>query len=147
MKPCIFCRLLAGDAEVSLVHRDELCSVIVDIQPVNPGHVLVMPNRHAASLAELTDEECAAMFRLGRRMAAALRLSGLRCEGIDLFLADGAAAGQEVFHAHLHVIPRFQGDGFGFRFGPDYHRKAKRADMDAIAATLRALDAQTEGHD
>jgi histidine triad (HIT) family protein len=119
------------------VHQDDLCSVVVDIRPVNPGHILVMPNRHAASLAELRDEEAARMFELGLHMAAAIRASDLRCEGIDLFLADGAAAGQEVFHSHLHVFPRYAGDGFGFRFGPHYQRVA-RGEMDTVAATLRA---------
>jgi histidine triad (HIT) family protein len=59
------------------------------------------------------------------------------CEGISLFLADGHAAGQEVYHVHLHVIPRFAGDGFGFRFGPGYDRLPERESLDQIAAAIR----------
>jgi histidine triad (HIT) family protein len=144
---CVFCDLLAGGIPVSLVHRDPLCAVVVDLRPVNPGHVLVMPVRHASSLAGLTDAEGAAMFALARRMDAALRGSGLRCEGVNLLLADGEAAGQEVFHAHLHVFPRFAGDGFGLRFGPDY-RRARRAEMDRVAALLAdSLAAFDRGED
>jgi histidine triad (HIT) family protein len=140
MERCILCQLLSGELEASVVHRDELCSVFVDIRPVNPGHVLVVPNRHAASLAELEEREGAAIFHLATRMAAALRRTELRCEGVNLFLADGAEAGQEIFHAHLHVFPRYRGDGFGLRFGPHY-QKARRSEMDAVASALRtALD-------
>jgi diadenosine tetraphosphate (Ap4A) HIT family hydrolase len=74
---------------------------------------------------------------VGVRLAEAIRHTDLRCEGINLFMADGRAAGQEVFHVHLHVIPRFSGDGFGFRFGPDYGRPVARTTLDGVAASIR----------
>jgi diadenosine tetraphosphate (Ap4A) HIT family hydrolase len=77
------------------------------------------------------------LFRVGQELAQALRASGIRCEGVNLFLADGVAAGQEVFHVHLHVIPRYMGDGFGFRFGPDYSRLPARSQLDQAAAAIR----------
>jgi diadenosine tetraphosphate (Ap4A) HIT family hydrolase len=76
------------------------------------------------------------MFETGRRAAAALRVSGLRCEGVNLFVADGEAAGQDVFHVHLHVIPRYEGDGFGLRFPPDYAVR-ERDELDEAAAAIR----------
>jgi diadenosine tetraphosphate (Ap4A) HIT family hydrolase len=76
------------------------------------------------------------MFRVGMELAQAVRRSGIRCEGVNLFLADGAAAGQDVFHVHLHVIPRFSADGFGFHFGPDYARLPSRAQLDRMAAAI-----------
>lgn len=135
---CVFCAILAGDLPAGFVHRDEVCSAFVDVRPVNPGHVLVVPNRHAASLAELRDEEGARMFGVGRRVAGALRASGLRCEGVNLWLADGEAAGQEVFHAHLHVVPRYAGDGFGLRFPEGYGETEDRAELDAVARKVSA---------
>lgn len=138
MNTCIFCKLLSGELEISPVHDDELCAAFMDIQPVNAGHVLVVPRRHAACLADLREEEGARMFGAARRIAAALRASGLRCEGVNLFLADGEAAGQEVFHAHLHVFPRYAGDGFGLRFSPSYAQKPARAELDAAAEKIRA---------
>ncbi|MBL7199105.1 MAG: HIT family protein [Anaerolineae bacterium] len=137
MSNCVFCDILAGRAPSSVVFADEQCHAFMDIQPVNPGHVLVIPNDHAASLAELDVETGAHLFRVAQRLAGALRESGLQCEGIDLFLADGQAAGQEVFHVHLHVIPRFKGDGFGFRFGPAYGVRPSRAELDRIADRVR----------
>jgi diadenosine tetraphosphate (Ap4A) HIT family hydrolase len=109
----------------------------MDTQPVNPGHVLVIPTRHAAGLAELDQESGPHMFRTAQRVAQALRKSDLRCEGINLFLADGAVAGQEIFHVHLHVLPRYAGDGFGFKFGPHYGRRPPREDLDQAAKQIR----------
>jgi diadenosine tetraphosphate (Ap4A) HIT family hydrolase len=135
---CIFCDILSGAAPASFVFRDDVCAAFMDIQPVNPGHLLVVPRRHAPDLAALAPEDGAQLMRVAQRLAAAVRRSGVRCEGVDLFLADGAAAGQEVFHVHLHVIPRYAGDGFGFRFGPDYGKLPPRAELDRLAAAVRA---------
>jgi histidine triad (HIT) family protein len=120
MSDCIICGLVAGELERSVPYEDEQTSVFMDIRPVVRGHMLVVPRRHAPYLADLEERDGARIFEVGRRAAAALRASGLRCEGVNLFLADGEAAGQEVFHVHLHVIPRYEGDGFGLRLPPDY---------------------------
>jgi histidine triad (HIT) family protein len=136
---CVICQLLSRELEVSLVHEDELCSAFMDIQPVTPGHVLVVPNRHSAYLSELDAEEGAQIFRVGYRLAAALRKSGVKCEGVNFFLADGEAAGQEVFHVHLHVFPRFSGDGFGLKLPPGYADRPERKELDEIAERLREL--------
>ena len=137
MDACIFCRIITGEMPASVVHRDERCLAFMDIRPVNPGHLLVVPVRHAPHLADTDAETAAHLMRVAHRMAAALRASGLRCEGVSLALADGAAAGQEVFHVHLHVFPRWRGDGFGLRFGPDYVVRS-RPELDAAADAIRA---------
>jgi histidine triad (HIT) family protein len=137
MSTCIFCDILNGKAPASFVHQDEWCAAFMDIRPVNPGHVLVIPRQHAASLGELDEEAGAHLFRLGQRLAAALRQSGLRCEGVNLFLADGEAAGQEVFHVHLHVFPRYRGDGFGLKFNPRYFLPTSRQEMEETADKIR----------
>ncbi len=139
-KGCIFCKLLDGSLPATFLHRDERCSVFMDIRPVNAGHLLIIPNQHAPFLADVAPADLERMIRLARRFAAALRTSGLRCEGVNLFLADGEAAMQEVFHTHLHVFPRFAGDGFGLRFGPDYTVKP-RAELERSADAIRAAPA------
>lgn len=133
---CIFCELLAGNKPASFVYRDDLCAAFMDIQPVNPGHLLVVPNEHAAYLGDLNADSAAHLMRIAHRLTAALRASGLRCEGVNLFLADGESAMQEVFHVHLHVFPRYQGDGFGLKFGPDYVKRS-RAELDQAAQRIR----------
>ncbi len=137
MVECIFCRIVQGEAPASIVYADEVVRAFMDIQPVNPGHVLVVPNAHASSLSELAEHTGAHLFVVAQRVAAALRESGLRCEGVNLFLADGEAASQDVFHVHLHVLPRYVGDGFGLRFGPHYGRRPSRAELDDVAQRIR----------
>lgn len=134
---CVICELLAGELEVSMVHQDDLCSAFMDIQPVNRGHVLVVPNRHAPEVSGLTEAESARLFIVARRINAALRDSGLKCEGVNFFVADGEAAGQEVFHVHLHVFPRFNKDGFRLVLPPAYGEQPSRKNLDDTAALIR----------
>ena len=133
---CVFCGIVAGEVEASVVHEDERTLAFMDIQPLTSGHLLVVPRRHASALTELDPDDGAELFRVAHQAAAALRQSALRCDGVNFFLADGAAAGQEVFHVHLHVFARFAGDGFGIRHPPDYAVRP-REELDAAALALR----------
>ena len=137
MNPCIFCEILQGTAESSIIYRDNLVTAFMDIQPINPGHLLVIPNSHAAYLADLQPETGAFMFTLAQKFAQGIRDSGIRCEGINLFLADGEAAMQEVFHVHLHVIPRYTGDGFGLTYPQKYFTRPSRSALDAAADSIK----------
>jgi histidine triad (HIT) family protein len=146
MPDCIFCRILAGELPASFVHRDERIAAFMDIQPVNPGHLLVVPVQHGAHLADIDADTAADVMRVGHAAAAALRASGLKCEGVNFFLADGEAAMQEVFHVHLHVFPRFKGDGFGLKFHPQYHtHRPERKELDDHATALRGLISERRG--
>jgi histidine triad (HIT) family protein len=131
---CIFCDIVAG-AEASRVYEDDQYLGFMDLRPVTPGHLLVVPKRHAAYLAELSSQEAAGLAGVAHRLAAAVRHSALQCEGVNLFLADGAAAFQHVFHVHLHVFPRFAGDGF--KLQADW-KPVSRADLDESAEAVRA---------
>jgi len=137
LRECVFCQIVAGAAPASVVYSDEKVLAFLDVQPVNPGHVLVIPKVHAARLSELEEETGAQIFRVAMRMSKALARSSVRCEGVTLLLADGEAALQEVPHVHLHVVPRFKGDGFGLKFGPKYGKKADRKELDNVAGSIR----------
>jgi histidine triad (HIT) family protein len=137
MPPCVFCDIIRDQSPASIVYADEQAIAFMDIQPVTTGHLLVIPRVHVANLADLDPDTGGHLFRVGMKLAAALRRSALRCEGINFFLADGEAAGQDVFHVHLHILPRFQGDGFGFRFPPGYWDRPSRDTLDALAAQVR----------
>jgi histidine triad (HIT) family protein len=138
---CIFCQIIGGQVQASTVFQDEVVTAFMDIHPLTPGHLLVVPNRHVADLSGLDRETGAHMLDVGRRVASALRGSGVRCEGINLFLADGSAAGQTVFHLHLHVVPRFRGDGFEIVHGARGRSPASREDLEHQASRIRmALD-------
>ena len=134
---CIFCAIVAGSAPASVVYDDADLLAFMDIRPVTPGHLLIIPKRHASCLADLDEATGARMLTVAMWLARALRASGLRCEGINLFLADGEAAFQEVFHTHLHVIPRFAGDTF--RIDADWSDSPSRAELDDIAAHVQAV--------
>jgi diadenosine tetraphosphate (Ap4A) HIT family hydrolase len=133
---CIFCGIAQGRVVSSPIADTERALAFADIQPVTPGHALVVPRRHAARLGDLDPEDGAELFRLGQRVAVALYASSLRCEGVNFFVADGEVAGQEVFHVHLHVFPRFVGDGLGLRIEGDY-RIRPRPELDETAARIR----------
>lgn len=135
MSDCVFCAIMSGTAEVSLVHEDETVVAFMDLRPVTTGHLLVVPRAHLVHLGDLPAVLGAHLFTVAQSLAAALRASGLPCEGINLFLADGEAAGQDVFHAHLHVIPRTRGDGFGVVADS---RVRPRPELDAAAAAVRS---------
>ena len=144
MTDCVICRVISGELPISLVYRDERCAAFMDIQPVNPGHLLVVPLEHQPYLADIDGEMAGHLMRVAHRLAAALRSSDIRCEGVNLFVADGKAAMQEVFHVHLHVFPRYVGDGFGLKFGPDYKNRPPRAELNRIATELREIIAHDE---
>jgi len=137
MGKCVFCNIVKGAEPASAVYSDERVLAFLDAQPVNSGHVLIIPKVHAEELTELDEETGGSMFKVAVRIASALRHSGLRCEGINLHLADGEAASQDVFHVHLHVIPRFRGDGFGFKFGPNYGYRPNRKELNTTAQRIR----------
>ena len=137
MSDCLFCGIAAGDVERSLVYEDDVSAVVMDIMPVNRGHALVLPKRHATDLAELDEDVGGHLFKVGMRTAATLRRSGLPCEGVNVWVADGEAAGQEVFHVHLHVLPRFHGDGFRLVKEGGWTEPQPRDVLDADARQLK----------
>jgi len=134
---CVFCKIVKGIVPESVVYDDEKVLAFMDIQPVNPGHVLVIPKAHASGLSNLDEETGAHMFKVGMRVADAVKRSGVKCDGVNLLLSDGRAAFQEILHVHLHVIPRFEGDGLHIGFGRMYRLKPERNELDRIAANIR----------
>jgi histidine triad (HIT) family protein len=138
MSECIFCDIVAGQAEASFVLRDELVSAFLDIRPVTPGHLLVIPNEHVMFTHDLPEATANRLFAVARKLAHTLRHSdGVRADGVDLFVADGEAAGQEVLHAHLHVIPRFAGDGFEIHAAAWQASPPGRDQLDGQAQLIR----------
>jgi histidine triad (HIT) family protein len=135
---CIFCKILKGESPVSMIYEDEKVAVFVDLQPVNEGHLLIIPRLHAPYMQDVDTETLKHIIEIAKRMNKALRDSKYKCEGVNLFVADGEAAHQEVFHFHLHIYPRFKGDGFGFKYDKAKHFvKASRQKMDEIAKELK----------
>jgi histidine triad (HIT) family protein len=95
-----------------VVYEDETVVAFMDLNPVTPGHLLVVPRKHAVGLEDLDAATSAHVWSVGHNLARAVRRSALRCEGINVLLCDGEVAFQTVLHLHLHVIPRYAGDGW-----------------------------------
>jgi histidine triad (HIT) family protein len=131
---CILCRLVAGEVPATFVYEDDEVVALMDIAPVNAGHVLVVPRMHEQLIVNLDDDLAAKLMRVGNAVNRALRASALRSDGVNYFLADGEAALQEVPHVHLHVFPRFAGDRFKLDSG---QQEAPRMDLEAAAAQIR----------
>lgn len=137
MSNCIFCDILTGERSAEFVYQDEICAAFMDIRPINPGHVLVVPQKHAVLLTELDEDSVKHILWMAQRVDAAIRLSGIPCEAVNLFLADGWAAGQEVMHVHLHVIPRYPGDGHHLRFSSAYFSPTPNSELKRTAGLIR----------
>ncbi|MEV8288471.1 HIT family protein [Streptomyces niveus] len=145
---CVFCGIARGHVAASVVHEDDRVVAFMDLSPVTPGHVLVVPKSHAEGLVDLPDDLGVRVWEVGHRVGRALRLSGLRCEGVTLFLADGEAAFQEIFHVHLHVFPRFKGDSFRIDANWRVHeRRVLDEAAQAVRGGLAALDSRAGGSD
>ena len=110
---CVFCRIRDGELPSTKVAEDGRALAIMDINPINDGHVLVLTKRHAETLFEMTEEDLVAAARLAWRVAAGIH-RGLAPDGLNVVQANGRAAFQSVPHFHIHLIPRWLGDGKGF---------------------------------
>ena len=139
MEDCVFCQITAGESPASIFYEDDIVVGLMTIGPVTSGHTIIFPKQHAASLADMDENTGRHLWTITQRTAAAIRKSGVKCEGINLFLADGEAAFQEIFHVHMHVFPRFQGDQFTLT--ADWSQKPSRDDLDRVAQQIeRAYD-------
>ena len=110
MADCVFCRIVAKQIPASIVWEDELTLAFMDIGSVNPGHVLVACKPHAENIFSLDEHHAAAVFQTTARVARAVD-KAFAPQGVTLYQANGRAAGQTVFHFHIHVVPRHEGDG------------------------------------
>ncbi len=110
MSDCVFCKIVAGQIPSTRVYEDEHTLAFMDLGQVNPGHVLVAVKRHAASIVDLDDVQSAAVARASTRVARAIR-DTFAPAGLSVYQANGKAAGQTVFHYHVHLLPRHAGDG------------------------------------
>ena len=129
MKNCIFCKIIAGEIPSVKIYEDDFVYAFLDIAPINPGHLLVIPKEHHGSAATIPENIAGRMFLVASRLGVAMK-RGLEMEGFNLHLADGACAGQVVFHAHLHVIPRGVEDGFHWNWRQlSYADDAERAEI------------------
>ena len=134
---CAFCELVRGAGEASVCYEDSVAIAFMDIQPVNAGHVLVAPRQHFQSLEDLPPDVAIHLFKVALQLEPAVRkVSG--AEGMNMVVNSGRAAGQDVFHYHVHLIPRRAGDGFDIPLPFPASDMQNRMQLDACAARIIA---------
>ena len=133
MENCIFCKIANGEIPAATLYEDENFRVILDLGPASKGHALILPKSHAANIYELSDEMAAKAMILAKKMATAMT-AALKCDGFNIVQNNGEAAGQTVFHFHVHLIPRYKDDqvGLGWKMG-----ELSDADRDEILEKLK----------
>ena len=134
---CLFCKIVRGEIPASVIFEDKFTMAFMDIFPISKGHCLLIPKQHYVNML---DVDAKIAKRLGARLAELNRKvhSAFEPDGIINVIANGVGAGQEVPHLHMHVIPRNEGDRFGFMFPDDYREEmAPRDELDSVAKTIR----------
>jgi len=134
MSECIFCGIVAGRIPATTVYEDEHTLAFMDIGQVNPGHVLVAVKAHVENLYQLDAEQAGAVARASLRVARAIR-DAFHPRGLSVYQANGAPAGQTVFHYHVHLLPRHEGDGMALIWPA---KNPPRETLNAYAEKLRA---------
>ena len=129
---CIFCKIASGEIPSSTIYEDEEFRVFLDLNPATRGHALLVPKEHFTNLFELEDELCKKAFVLAKKIAGRMK-NALGCEGFNLVQNNGEVAGQTVFHFHLHLIPRYQGDTAGITWAQG---KASEEELEELVALL-----------
>ncbi|MFH0737609.1 MAG: HIT family protein [Candidatus Micrarchaeota archaeon] len=137
MPECIFCMIIRGKKAVTKLFENEDIIAFMDNKPITKGHVLLIPRRHSELLTELDDNIAGQMMIAAKKVGMALKKSKLNCRGINYILSDGAEAGQDIFHVHMHIIPRYRGDGFGLRMPQRDDDETDEKSLERTAAKIR----------
>lgn len=130
---CVFCRIVAKQIPATVVHEDADTLAFMDIGQVNPGHVLVAAKGHAENLYALEDAQARAVFAAAAKLARAIR-DAFSPQGLSVYQANGKAAGQTVFHFHMHLVPRHEGDGMALAWPV---KNPPREQLEAAARKIR----------
>ena len=117
MSNCIFCKIANGEIPSATLYEDEDFRVILDLGPASKGHALILPKAHAANIYEISDDMAAKAMILAKKMATKMT-EALKCDGFNIVQNNGEPAGQTVFHFHMHLIPRYEGDQVGITLKP-----------------------------
>lgn len=133
MTDCIFCKIAHGEIPSATLYEDNEFRVILDVGPASKGHVLILPKSHFANLYELSDETAGKVMVLAKKVGTKL-VRALKCDGLNVIQNNGKIAGQTVFHYHIHLIPRYQGDKVKLGWEPGILKEEDKQDILATFA-------------
>lgn len=138
MPDCVFCAILDEELPASFVYEDDLAVALLDLHPIHAGHTLVIPREHYADAASCPRALAGHLFGVSTRLGQAV-VRATDAHGFNVWTANGRAAGQDVFHLHLHILPRYREDTFGLRFPQGYPTEARRGDLDHMAERIKTM--------
>ena len=127
-KDCIFCKIANGEIPSATLYEDEDFRVILDLGPASKGHGLILPKQHYANIYEIDETVAAKAFVLAKKMAGKMT-KALNCDGFNVVQNNGTAAGQIVFHFHMHLIPRYEGEEDFLKWNPGTLTEEMRDDI------------------
>lgn len=134
---CTFCKIVNKEESASIVFEDDKSLAFLDIYPITEGHTLVIPKKHFISLDDCDEETAKHLIVIVKKLNGVVCKS-VRCEGILNEVMNGEASGQEIFHLHIHIIPRNKNDGFGWFYPKGYRDKIKpREELEIIANKIK----------
>ena len=134
MSDCVFCKIVARQIPATVVHEDDQVLAFMDLGQVNPGHVLVTLKAHVENLFGLEPAQAGAVASAAARIARGIR-AAFSPEGLSVYQANGKAAGQTVFHYHMHLVPRYEGDGMALSWPV---KNPPRQKLEEYAAKIRS---------
>ena len=134
MNDCIFCKIANGEIPSKTIYEDDKFRVILDLGPATKGHALILPKQHFANLFELPDEYAEDLMKVARKVGTTMK-EKLNLDGLNLVQNNGEIAGQTVFHFHMHMIPRYQGDGqmIGWKPGEPSNEELEKIQAEILA--------------
>lgn len=129
---CIFCKIVRKQAPASIIYEDEAVIAFVDIRPLNEGHALVIPKKHYIDIFDIPEDKLSQVYNVAKQVSAAVK-KATNSDGISIIQQSGKAAGQDIFHFHVHVVPRFEGQKL-----PNFSslREVERTKLDGMAKKI-----------
>ncbi len=130
---CIFCRIVRRQAPASIIYEDETVMVFLDIRPLNIGHTLVIPKAHYVGIFDIPEKDLTNVYKVSKQISVAIK-KATNADGISIIQQNGKAAGQDIFHLHVHVVPRFEGQKL-----PSFHdlKEVERVKLDEVAKEIK----------
>lgn len=129
---CIFCKLAGGQIPTNSIYEDDDFKVVMDLSPASKGHCIILPKTHAKNLLELPDEYCQKILLVAKKCCKVLK-EVLHCDGINVLQNNGKVAGQTIFHLHIHLIPRYEGDNVHIK----WVEHKEESNFEELAAEIR----------
>ena len=121
MNDCLFCKIVEGEIPSHKIYEDEKFLAFLDVNPINPGHTLIIPKEHSRNILEMNSLLLSKMIILIKKLSIHIK-EKINADGINVMINNEKEAGQIIFHTHIHIIPRFKGDGFGHWKGTEYKK-------------------------